>query len=278
MIDVGGPAMPRGGEELRPRRAGLPPAIYDAAGRAARARRALARDAARARRHASPPRPATRRRSPPGSRGGRRFRRSSCRRSRSSFGLAYGENPHQRAAYYAERGARTHLLARVEQLHGSELSYNNLNDLDAARLLVREFTCRPARSSSTPTPAASPSARRSRGRTKLALAADPLSAYGGVVALNRPVSAALGERLAEQFVEVLSRRATTRPRSRRWAQAGDSGSSTTGAARPEASTRLPARARRPARAGARLGRGRPRADAVVAGRASEAAWGDLLFA
>ena len=53
--------------------------------------------------------------------------------------LAYGENPHQTAAYYSERGARRHLLSRVEQLHGRELSYNNLNDLSAARLVAREF-------------------------------------------------------------------------------------------------------------------------------------------
>ena len=53
--------------------------------------------------------------------------------------LAYGENPHQRAAYYAERGTRPHLLSRVEQLHGKALSFNNLNDLSAARLLAREF-------------------------------------------------------------------------------------------------------------------------------------------
>ena len=53
--------------------------------------------------------------------------------------LAYGENPHQRAAYYADRGARRHLLSRVEQVHGKELSFNNLNDLSAARLLAREF-------------------------------------------------------------------------------------------------------------------------------------------
>ena len=53
--------------------------------------------------------------------------------------LSYGENPHQRAAYYAERGARTHLLARVEQLHGKPLSFNNLNDLSAARLLALEL-------------------------------------------------------------------------------------------------------------------------------------------
>ncbi|MDQ3122428.1 MAG: bifunctional phosphoribosylaminoimidazolecarboxamide formyltransferase/IMP cyclohydrolase, partial [Actinomycetota bacterium] len=53
--------------------------------------------------------------------------------------LAYGENPHQRAGYYAERGSRRHLLSRVEQLAGKPLSFNNLNDLSAARLLAREL-------------------------------------------------------------------------------------------------------------------------------------------
>ncbi len=57
--------------------------------------------------------------------------------------LAYGENPHQRAAYYADRNTRRHLLSRVDQLHGKELSFNNLNDLSGARALVREFD-RPA--------------------------------------------------------------------------------------------------------------------------------------
>ena len=57
--------------------------------------------------------------------------------------LAYGENPHQQAVYYAQRGQRTHLLARAEQLHGKPLSYNNLNDLSAARLLSIELD-RPA--------------------------------------------------------------------------------------------------------------------------------------
>ena len=53
--------------------------------------------------------------------------------------LPYGENPHQRAAYYAEAGARTHLLSMVSKLHGKELSFNNLLDLDSARRLVEEF-------------------------------------------------------------------------------------------------------------------------------------------
>ena len=54
--------------------------------------------------------------------------------------LSYGENPHQRAAYYTESGRRHHLLSRVEQLHGKKLSFNNLYDLHAARSLCAEFT------------------------------------------------------------------------------------------------------------------------------------------
>ena len=53
--------------------------------------------------------------------------------------LPYGENPHQRAAYYAQANARTHLLSMVSKLHGKELSFNNLLDLDSARRLIEEF-------------------------------------------------------------------------------------------------------------------------------------------
>ena len=117
--------------------------------------------------------------------------------------LAYGENPHQAAAYYSEVGARRHLLSRVDQLHGRELSFNNLNDLSAARLVAREFelpTCVIVKHANPCGVAVSGSIEQAYER---ALDADPLSAYGGVVVLNRPVSEALGERLAEQFIEVL---------------------------------------------------------------------------
>jgi len=117
--------------------------------------------------------------------------------------LAYGENPHQRAAYYAERRARTHLLSRVTQLHGRELSFNNLNDLDAARLLVREFTLPACVIVKHANPCGVAVGASIEEAYTAALASDPLSAYGGVVVLNRPVGAELGERLAEQFVEVL---------------------------------------------------------------------------
>jgi phosphoribosylaminoimidazolecarboxamide formyltransferase/IMP cyclohydrolase len=117
--------------------------------------------------------------------------------------LAYGENPHQGAAYYVERGVRTHLLARVDQLHGRELSFNNLNDLHAARMLVREFALPACVIVKHANPCGVAVGASIEEAYDCALAADPVSAYGGVVVVNRPVSAALGVRLAEQFVEVL---------------------------------------------------------------------------
>ena len=117
--------------------------------------------------------------------------------------LAYGENPHQGAAYYAQRGARTHLLARVEQVHGRALSFNNLNDLNAARLAVREFQLPACVIVKHANPCGVAVGATIEEAYERALQADPLSAYGGVVVLNRGVTAALGPRLAEQFVEVL---------------------------------------------------------------------------
>ena len=117
--------------------------------------------------------------------------------------LAYGENPHQAAAYYSEVGARRHLLSMVEQLHGRDLSFNNLNDLSAARLVAREFELPACVIVKHANPCGVAVAGSIEQAYQRALAADPLSAYGGVVVLNRPVSEALGERLAEQFVEVL---------------------------------------------------------------------------
>ena len=117
--------------------------------------------------------------------------------------LSYGENPHQKAVYYAERGARTHLLARVQQLHGKPLSFNNLNDLSAARLLALELDGPACVIVKHANPCGVGVAETIEEAYEKALAGDPVSAFGGVVVLNRPVSAALGPRIAEQFVEVL---------------------------------------------------------------------------
>ena len=117
--------------------------------------------------------------------------------------LAYGENPHQRAAYYTLRGARWHLLSQVDQLRGKPLSFNNLNDLSAARLLLAELDEPACVIVKHANPCGVGVADTIREAYEKALAADPISAYGGVVVLNRAVSAALGESLSAQFVEVL---------------------------------------------------------------------------
>ncbi|HEX4189048.1 MAG TPA: bifunctional phosphoribosylaminoimidazolecarboxamide formyltransferase/IMP cyclohydrolase [Solirubrobacteraceae bacterium] len=117
--------------------------------------------------------------------------------------LRYGENPHQQAAYYARAGSPTHLLDGVSQLHGKELSFNNLLDLSSARELVEEFgepACAIVKHNN---PCGCALAASVQVAYEQAFACDPQSAYGGVIALNRRVDRACAERLAEQFIEVL---------------------------------------------------------------------------
>jgi phosphoribosylaminoimidazolecarboxamide formyltransferase/IMP cyclohydrolase len=117
--------------------------------------------------------------------------------------LAYGENPHQRAAYYAEAGAEQHLLSGVEQVHGRGLSFVNLYDLHAGRMLVQEFelpACAIVKHANPSGVAVAPTIEEAYAR---ALTADPVSAFGLVCVVNRPVSRELGGRLAERFVDVL---------------------------------------------------------------------------
>ena len=117
--------------------------------------------------------------------------------------LRYGENPHQRGAYYAEQGARVHLLSRVEQLHGKELSLINLLDLSAARLLLREFALPACAVVKHANPCGVAVAGTIEEAYERALASDPVSAFGMVCAVNRPVSQGLAEALAERFIDVL---------------------------------------------------------------------------
>ena len=117
--------------------------------------------------------------------------------------LRYGENPHQQAAFYARAGSPTHLLAGVEQLHGKELSFNNLLDLSSARELVEEFAepaCAIVKHNNPCGCAVGASGREAYER---AFACDPQSAYGGVIAVNRPIDLAFAEELGKQFIEVL---------------------------------------------------------------------------
>ncbi len=117
--------------------------------------------------------------------------------------LPYGENPHQRAAYYARAGARTHLLSMVSKLHGKELSFNNLLDLESARRLVEEFELPAAAIVKHNNPCGCAVAADPAEAFAKALATDRQSAFGGVIAINRTVDRSLAEQLNAMFVELV---------------------------------------------------------------------------
>ena len=117
--------------------------------------------------------------------------------------LAYGENPHQRAAYYRQVGARMDVLSMVRQLGGKELSFNNVLDLNAGRLLVGEFELPACAIIKHNNPCGCAVGGTAVEAYRRAFASDPLSAFGGVICLNRTVDAALAEALSNQFVEVV---------------------------------------------------------------------------
>ncbi len=113
--------------------------------------------------------------------------------------LRYGENPHQPAAWYG-RSSASH---RFEALQGKELSYNNLADADAAWRLILEFDDPAAAVIKHGNPCGAAVGEDAASAFRAALAADPVSAFGGVVATNRPVGAAFAGELAPLFLEVV---------------------------------------------------------------------------
>ena len=117
--------------------------------------------------------------------------------------LPYGENPHQRAAYYSQVGARAHLLSNVSQLGGKQLSFNNLLDLDAARSLIGDLDGEACVIVKHNNPCGVAVAGSPLEAYKRAFECDPLSAYGGVICLNRRLNRELAEALVGQFIEVL---------------------------------------------------------------------------
>ncbi|MFN0063507.1 MAG: bifunctional phosphoribosylaminoimidazolecarboxamide formyltransferase/IMP cyclohydrolase [Myxococcaceae bacterium] len=119
--------------------------------------------------------------------------------------LRYGENPHQRAAFYARQGVLPQpSLAACDVLQGKELSYNNLLDLDAALVLVLEFTERPtAVVIKHNTPCGAAMGDTLVGAYRTARAADEASAFGGIVALNRTVDDETAAALSETFLEAI---------------------------------------------------------------------------
>jgi phosphoribosylaminoimidazolecarboxamide formyltransferase/IMP cyclohydrolase len=119
--------------------------------------------------------------------------------------LRYGENPHQEAAYYAEEGEE-HLLSGVEKLQGREISFNNLYDLDAARTLLADLTGLEAGAAvivKHANPCGAAVGASVADAYRKALASDPVSAFGGIVALGGEVDDELAEEISKVFTEVL---------------------------------------------------------------------------
>ncbi len=122
-----------------------------------------------------------------------------------AYGLRYGENPHQAGAFYVERDAPAGSLARAESLGagGKELSFNNLVDVDAALDAVREFEAPAAVVVKHTNPCGVAVGASLSEAYRAAREADALSAFGGIVALNRPVDEETAKVLGETFVECI---------------------------------------------------------------------------
>ena len=116
--------------------------------------------------------------------------------------LRYGENPHQRAAFYVTDRARPG-LATAKQLQGKELSYNNLNDTDAAFELVAEFQAPTIAIIKHANPCGVASGSDLAKAYERALACDPVSAFGGIIAANRPLDGKTAELIGKLFSEVI---------------------------------------------------------------------------
>ncbi|HMA48079.1 MAG TPA: bifunctional phosphoribosylaminoimidazolecarboxamide formyltransferase/IMP cyclohydrolase [Frankiaceae bacterium] len=116
--------------------------------------------------------------------------------------LRYGENPHQRAALYVDPNAAPG-LAQADQLHGKAMSYNNYTDTEAARRAAHDFAEPCVAIVKHANPCGIALGRDIAEAHRKAHACDPVSAFGGVVASNRPVSVAMAEQVAEVFTEVV---------------------------------------------------------------------------
>ncbi len=114
--------------------------------------------------------------------------------------MRYGENPHQPAAFYKERNTQLPVIPNGKQLQGKELSYNNIMDADAALMLVKEFDEPAATIIKHTNPCGTAIGKDIAEAFTKAFEADPLSAFGGIVAVNRPVD----EETAKLILEKLS--------------------------------------------------------------------------
>jgi phosphoribosylaminoimidazolecarboxamide formyltransferase/IMP cyclohydrolase len=116
--------------------------------------------------------------------------------------LRYGENPHQKAAMYADRSGTG--IANARQLQGKELSYNNIVDLQAAWDLAQEFTEPVCAIIKHTNPCGTATGKTLVEAYKKALECDPVSAFGGVIGVNRPMDGAAAEEIAKLFVEAIA--------------------------------------------------------------------------
>jgi phosphoribosylaminoimidazolecarboxamide formyltransferase/IMP cyclohydrolase len=117
--------------------------------------------------------------------------------------MRYGENPHQQAAFYVPSGAKPSGFAAARQLQGKELSYNNLADLDSAWRLAQEFREPAVAIIKHNNPCGVAERASLVDAYRAALACDPQSAFGGVIALNRKLDAAAAEEIAKLFTECI---------------------------------------------------------------------------
>ncbi len=117
--------------------------------------------------------------------------------------LRYGENPHQRAVFYKNPIPAAGTLARATKLHGKELSYNNFADTDAALQLLKEFSDPAAVAVKHANPCGVAIGRNLAEAFNKAYEADPVSIFGGIVAVNRTVDEAVAQSMAKIFLEVI---------------------------------------------------------------------------
>ncbi len=117
--------------------------------------------------------------------------------------MRYGENPHQLAAFYREMGDVAGTLAAAKQLHGKELSYNNINDANGALDLLREFDTTAVVACKHGNPCGVGVADTVSDAYLLAYNADPVSIYGGIVVTNAEIDATAASEMAKIFLEII---------------------------------------------------------------------------
>ena len=117
--------------------------------------------------------------------------------------MRYGENPHQKAVFYKEVGANTGLITSAKQLHGKELSYNNINDANGALELLKEFDEPTVVAVKHANPCGVASGANIYEAYIKAYEADPVSIFGGIIAANREIDERTAEEINKTFVEIV---------------------------------------------------------------------------